>query len=178
MKNPTPLNLLSSGTDRCAAHHRQLGGVQTPSGNTSIDFPTNTDATTHSLHLRDRSVHCGWSSPRLVISPATIVTLPADHVQLPARPGGRRYAQEAQPLGPGEPGGISQAKIDTSLTVFNDLKHDDGGWGWWKEDESRVFMTAYVVCGLGQAKGTGYDKAGTISAADGLPPIRAGAHPR
>ncbi len=36
-------------------------------------------------------------------------------------------------------------------TASNDYQHDDGGWGWWKEDESRVFMTAYVVSGLGEA---------------------------
>ena len=36
------------------------------------------------------------------------------------------------------------------------FQHDDGGWGWWQEDSSRVFMTAYVVSGLGQASGAGY----------------------
>ena len=36
------------------------------------------------------------------------------------------------------------------------FQHDDGGWGWWPDDQSRVFMTAYVVSGLGQAKGAGY----------------------
>ena len=35
-------------------------------------------------------------------------------------------------------------------------QHDDGGWGWWPNDDSRVFMTAYVVSGLGQANGAGY----------------------
>jgi len=25
------------------------------------------------------------------------------------------------------------------------FQHSDGGWGWWKEDESDHFMTAYVV---------------------------------
>jgi len=35
-------------------------------------------------------------------------------------------------------------------------QHDDGGWGWWPDDQSRVFMTAYVVSGLGQAKAAGY----------------------
>src|SRR6202167_5984251 len=35
-------------------------------------------------------------------------------------------------------------------------QHDDGGWGWWPDDPSRVFMTAYVVSGLGQAKDAGY----------------------
>jgi hypothetical protein len=36
------------------------------------------------------------------------------------------------------------------------FQHDDGGWGWWPDDPSRVFMTAYVVSGLGQAKEAGY----------------------
>ncbi|MGA2048871.1 MAG: hypothetical protein ABSG96_14330, partial [Terracidiphilus sp.] len=35
-------------------------------------------------------------------------------------------------------------------------QHDDGGWGWWPDDQSRVFMTAYVVSGLGQAKEAGF----------------------
>ena len=52
-----------------------------------------------------------------------------------------------------------QAKINAGLDRLNDLKHDDGGWGWWKEDDSRVFMTAYVVSGLAQAKAAGYAKA-------------------
>ena len=52
-----------------------------------------------------------------------------------------------------------QAKIAAGLDRLNDLKHDDGGWGWWKEDSSRVFMTAYVVSGLAQAKAAGYSQA-------------------
>ena len=52
-----------------------------------------------------------------------------------------------------------QAKTNAGLDRLNDLRHDDGGWGWWKEDQSRVFMTAYVVSGLAQAKAAGYDKA-------------------
>ena len=52
-----------------------------------------------------------------------------------------------------------QAKINAGLDRLNDLKHDDGGWGWWKEDDSRVFMTSYVVSGLAQAKAAGYAKA-------------------
>lgn len=44
-----------------------------------------------------------------------------------------------------------QAKLQAGLERLQDYQHDDGGWGWWKEDESRVFMTAYVVSGLGEA---------------------------
>jgi uncharacterized protein YfaS (alpha-2-macroglobulin family) len=42
------------------------------------------------------------------------------------------------------------AKMQAGLERLRDYQHDDGGWGWWKEDESRVYMTAYVVSGVGQ----------------------------
>jgi hypothetical protein len=36
-------------------------------------------------------------------------------------------------------------------------QHDDGGWGWWTTDrESNVYMTAYVVYGLLQARDAGF----------------------
>lgn len=37
-----------------------------------------------------------------------------------------------------------------------DYHHSDGGWGWWKNDQSHPFMTAYVVYGLALAKKAGY----------------------
>ncbi len=37
------------------------------------------------------------------------------------------------------------------------FQHDDGGWGWWKNDESDPFMTAYVIDGLTLAKQAGYE---------------------
>ncbi len=49
-----------------------------------------------------------------------------------------------------------QKKISAGLDRLYDFQHDDGGWGWWKEDQSYVFMTAYVVSGLSQAKAAGY----------------------
>jgi uncharacterized protein YfaS (alpha-2-macroglobulin family) len=59
----------------------------------------------------------------------------------------------------------------TSIRTSNDLKkkvergrnrlygfqHEDGGWGWWKDDESDPFMTAYVIDGLTLAKQAGYE---------------------
>ena len=42
-----------------------------------------------------------------------------------------------------------RAKMQAGLARLKDYQHDDGGWGWWKEDESRVYMTAYVVSGIG-----------------------------
>jgi uncharacterized protein YfaS (alpha-2-macroglobulin family) len=49
-----------------------------------------------------------------------------------------------------------EQKIRAGLDRLYDFQHEDGGWGWWKDDESQVFMTAYVVSGLQQAKDAGY----------------------
>jgi uncharacterized protein YfaS (alpha-2-macroglobulin family) len=50
-----------------------------------------------------------------------------------------------------------EKKIQAGIERLQGFQHDDGGWGWWKEDESVVFMTAYVVSGFGQARTAGYD---------------------
>ncbi len=47
-------------------------------------------------------------------------------------------------------------EVKAGLERLYSFQHDDGGWGWWPDDPSRVFMTAYVVSGLGQAKDAGY----------------------
>ncbi|PYX89728.1 MAG: alpha-2-macroglobulin, partial [Acidobacteria bacterium] len=60
--------------------------------------------------------------------------------------------------------GELKQKIRAGMDRLYDFQHDDGGWGWWKDDESAVFMTAYVVSGLSQAQTSGYDvKEGVIS---------------
>jgi uncharacterized protein YfaS (alpha-2-macroglobulin family) len=46
--------------------------------------------------------------------------------------------------------------VKAGLERLYSFQHDDGGWGWWPDDPSRVFMTAYVVSGLGQARDAGY----------------------
>ena len=48
-------------------------------------------------------------------------------------------------------------KIHSGIARLKDFQHDDGGWGWWKDDDSQVFMTAYVASGLGEAHAAGYD---------------------
>src|SRR5260370_11950348 len=50
-----------------------------------------------------------------------------------------------------------EKKIQAGIERLKGFQHEDGGWGWWKEDESIVFMTAYVVSGFGQAHAAGYD---------------------
>ena len=47
--------------------------------------------------------------------------------------------------------------VRAGLDRLYSFQHDDGGWGWWPDDPSRVFMTAYVVNGLAQAKDAGYN---------------------
>jgi len=49
------------------------------------------------------------------------------------------------------------AQVTAGLQRLYDFQHRDGGWGWWKEDDSMVFMTAYVVAGLSQAQAAGYE---------------------
>ncbi len=55
---------------------------------------------------------------------------------------------------------IDRAKLNDMVSAgidrLQNFQHDDGGWGWWPDDPSRVFMTAYVVSGLGEAR-TGWD---------------------
>ena len=46
--------------------------------------------------------------------------------------------------------------VKAGLDRLYSYQHEDGGWGWWPDDPSRVFMTAYVVSGLGQARDAGY----------------------
>jgi alpha-2-macroglobulin len=50
-----------------------------------------------------------------------------------------------------------EKKIHAGMERLKDFQHEDGGWGWWKEDESLAFMTAYVVSGYGQSQAAGYD---------------------
>jgi alpha-2-macroglobulin len=47
-------------------------------------------------------------------------------------------------------------KVQKGLDRLYAYQHNDGGWGWWKDDQSDPFMTAYVVSGLTLAKHNGY----------------------
>ncbi len=55
--------------------------------------------------------------------------------------------------------GVNEAdlktKIQAGLDRLYDFQHDDGGWGWWKTDDTHPFMTAYVVAGFAQARAAG-----------------------
>ncbi|HCX29848.1 MAG TPA: hypothetical protein DHU55_08800, partial [Blastocatellia bacterium] len=47
-------------------------------------------------------------------------------------------------------------KVKKGLDRLYAYQHNDGGWGWWKDDQSDPFMTAYVVSGLQLAKQSDY----------------------
>src|SRR5215813_11668328 len=47
-------------------------------------------------------------------------------------------------------------KVQKGLDRLYAYQHDDGGWGWWKDDKSDPFMTAYVVDGLTMASRAGF----------------------
>jgi uncharacterized protein YfaS (alpha-2-macroglobulin family) len=47
-------------------------------------------------------------------------------------------------------------KVQRGMDRLYAYQHDDGGWGWWKDDKSDPFMTAYVVDGLTMASRAGY----------------------
>ncbi len=49
-----------------------------------------------------------------------------------------------------------ERKVRAGLERLGDYQHEDGGWGWWRDDASDAFMTAYVTLGLEQAQAAGY----------------------
>ncbi|MFO0341047.1 MAG: alpha-2-macroglobulin family protein [Acidobacteriota bacterium] len=46
-------------------------------------------------------------------------------------------------------------KLKAGLDRLYDFQHEDGAWGWWKNDTSHPFMTAHVLAGLKQAQAAG-----------------------
>ncbi|PLV59776.1 MG2 domain-containing protein [Thermotoga sp. KOL6] len=52
--------------------------------------------------------------------------------------------------------------VQKGLFRLYNYQHSDGGWGWWFFDESRDFMTCYVMEGLYFAKRAGYDVAESV----------------
>lgn len=57
-----------------------------------------------------------------------------------------------------------QAKVDAGFDRLLDYQHSDGGWGWWKTDDSSEFMTALVVEGLARAQQAGHSTPATETA--------------
>ncbi len=47
-------------------------------------------------------------------------------------------------------------QVEDGLNRLYAFQHGDGGWGWWENDDSQPYETAYVLYGLVQAKKAGY----------------------
>lgn len=47
--------------------------------------------------------------------------------------------------------------VKAGLDRLYDFQHSDGGWGWWKDDGSTLYMTSYVYYGLSLAKQAGWN---------------------
>ncbi len=63
----------------------------------------------------------------------------------PTHPKGKRDLQELNQI------------VKQSLERLYNMQHGDGGWGWWKEDATDHFMTAYALWGLTLAREAGVD---------------------
>ncbi len=47
--------------------------------------------------------------------------------------------------------------LNRGLARLYRFQHDDGGWGWWEDDPTDLWMTALVVRGLAEVKRTGFE---------------------
>jgi uncharacterized protein YfaS (alpha-2-macroglobulin family) len=47
--------------------------------------------------------------------------------------------------------------VEAGLKRLYDFQHSDGGWGWWTNDQTHPYMTAYVIYGMSLAREAGYD---------------------
>lgn len=47
-------------------------------------------------------------------------------------------------------------KVDAGVERLAMFQHPDGGWGWWRGDDSHPFLTAYVAMGLQTARQQGF----------------------
>jgi uncharacterized protein YfaS (alpha-2-macroglobulin family) len=46
-------------------------------------------------------------------------------------------------------------QVSAGLQRLYDFQHEDGGWGWWKDDGNHPFMTAYALWGLDESRRAG-----------------------
>ena len=136
---------------------RTINGVGTISeasgqSSTAVNFPANTDVAAHSLHVEVSASVAGslFSALDYLTSYPYGCTEQTMSSFLP----NVIVAESLKKLG--LKGLLSKpdldAKVQAGLERLADYQHEDGGWGWWKEDASRIFMTAYVVGGLAEAK--------------------------
>src|SRR5262249_29943605 len=62
-------------------------------------------------------------------------------------------------LGLGDPLGLRDelpGLVNRSIQRIYTYQHGDGGWGWWREDPSQPYLTAYTLFGLIEARRAGF----------------------
>ena len=115
-----------------------------------ISFPSNTDAAAHTLRIEASPSIAGALFPAL--NYLTTYPYGCTEQTMSSYLPNVIVAETLSKLK--VPGGVDdadlRAKMQAGLDRLKDYQHEDGGWGWWKEDDSRVYMTAYVVSGLGE----------------------------
>ncbi len=47
---------------------------------------------------------------------------------------------------------VMDGMIDAGLDRLRRMQHADGGWGWWANDDTSIYTTAYVLWGLSEAQ--------------------------
>jgi uncharacterized protein YfaS (alpha-2-macroglobulin family) len=52
-----------------------------------------------------------------------------------------------------------EANMGREVQRLYTLQNNDGGWGWWRGDDSRPMLTAYALLGLNMAKQSGFNVA-------------------
>lgn len=57
--------------------------------------------------------------------------------------------------------------VDAGLKRLYSFQHPDGGWGWWMNDQTHPYMTAYVIYGMSLAEKAGY-KIDSLSYHEGI----------
>lgn len=78
--------------------------------------------------------------------PNAVISKIADQLGL----NGQNLKQQVTPL------------VHASLQRLYALQHEDGGWGWWFDDESDDYQTAWVVSGLALIADAGYSVESTV----------------
>ncbi|MFZ1400595.1 MAG: alpha-2-macroglobulin family protein, partial [Candidatus Promineifilaceae bacterium] len=48
-------------------------------------------------------------------------------------------------------------QINASIQRLYGFQHEDGGWGWWYDDDTHDYQTAWVIFGLAQVADAGYE---------------------
>ena len=52
--------------------------------------------------------------------------------------------------------------IEQGLRKLYGFQHDNGGWGWWYDDEDNLYLTSYVLFGLTMVEQAGFEVSASV----------------